>query len=249
MVSAKVADKLDSPTDGCRLFRIRLLGFAVEIQLTFLILAVFVINRGLSGAGVALWVLGAFVSVLVHELGHAVTARAFGGQVVGITIHALGGVTMWQERRPMSGFKRFLVAASGSGTGFIVAGILFGLVKAGVFGTLAERLIASPWRIFLLDLDRLGLWGLFFLGTFIWASFIWGAINWLPIGGLDGSKMLSELLIRFLGPRGAFHAAVIGVIAAVVAALWFFQRGFVFAPVLFLLFAFNDFNQARQAPR
>ncbi len=236
---------LRAPYPWSQVFRVRLFGFDVEIQLTFLILVIFVIDSGLSGVAIGLWVAAAFLSVLIHELGHAFTARAFGGQVAGITIHALGGVTMWRETKKMSGFKRFLVAAAGSGTGLIIAAGLFLLVKAGVFGRFADLLIETPWRIFLGDMDRLGEYGLFFLGTFIWVSVVWGLVNWLPIGGLDGSRMLSEMLVKFLGPRGAFHAAVIGIIFAVVAAIWFFQRGFLFAPILFLLFAFNDFNRVR----
>ena len=226
------------------MFTVRLLGFNIEIQLTFLILAIFVLGA-FSGAGVALWIAAAFVSVVIHELGHAVTARAFGGIVDGITIHAMGGVTVWRAPMAMGGFRRFIIAAAGSGSGLILAGVLFALVRTGTFGDLAQRAIITPWRVALVELDRIGEYAVFFLGAFIWISIVWGLVNWLPIGGLDGSRMLRELLVKFLGPRGAFHAAVIGIIAAVIAAVWLFNRGSVFVPLILLLFAFNDFNRVR----
>lgn len=53
-----------------------------------------------------------YLSVLVHELGHAVTARAFGLPVRAITLHLLGGVTQLERESTRPGVS-FLVAAAG----------------------------------------------------------------------------------------------------------------------------------------
>jgi Zn-dependent protease len=224
-------------------FTIRLFGFDIEIQLTFLILAIFVIDV-LSGIGILLWMLAAFVSIVIHELGHAIAARGFGGHVERISIHAMGGVTYWRPTVAMGGIRRFLVAAAGSATGIVLGGGLFLAVRSGAFGDLAQRAITSPFRLNI-ALDRFGEPALFFLSAFIWVSFVWGLFNWLPIGGLDGSKMLRELLVKFLGPRGAYHAAVIGMIVAGAFALWAFQRGFLFGAIIVLILAFSDLRRVR----
>ena len=225
------------------MFTIRLLGFDVEIQLTFLILAIFVIDV-LSGVGILLFLLAAFVSVVIHELGHAVTARSFGGHVERIAIHAMGGVTYWRPTLAMGGIRRFLVAAAGSATGIILGGGLFLAVQAGWFGDVAAGAITTPLGING-RLDQFQEYGLFFLDVFIWVSFVWGLFNWLPIGGLDGSKMLRELLVKFIGPRGAFHAAVIGVIVAIAFALWALQQRFIWGAIIVLILAFSDFQRVR----
>ena len=122
---------------------------------------------------------------------------------------------------------------------------VFGLVKAGVFGEITALIVESPFTVYLGDSLFLEHWLSFFLGTFIWISVVWGLLNWLPIGGLDGSHMLASVLEKVLPGRGRFHAALIGLIVAIAAAWWFYDRGYRFAPIIFLLFAFQEFSAAR----
>lgn len=228
------------------MFKIRLFGFPVEVHLTFLILGIFVLDAGFGAIGVALWLVAAFFSVLIHELGHALVARLLGGTVERVTIHGIGGTTFWRAPWMNTALgKRFLVAAAGSGLEVALALGLFALVSAGVFGWEAELFIESPFTIYFGNILDDGLWVEFFLGTFIWVSVVWGLLNWLPIGGLDGSHMLAVVLEKFLPGRGRFHAAVIGLIVAAAAAWWFYDRGYRFAPIIFMLFAFQEFSAAR----
>lgn len=231
------------------MLRLRFFGFRLELHATFLILAVFVLDAGFGAVGVALWMLAALISVLVHEFGHAVTARALGGTVERITIHGIGGTTFWRApwmNRSLG--RRFLVAAAGSALEVAVAMGVFGLVSAGVFGFEAELFIESPFTVYLGNILEDQLWPEFFLGTFIWISVVWGLLNWIPIGGLDGSHMLAVVLEKLIPGRGRFHAAVIGLIVAAGAAFWFFDRGYRFAPIIFILFAVQEFAAARNQP-
>jgi Zn-dependent protease len=228
------------------MLKLRLFGFSLHLHATFLILTVFVLDAGYGAIGVALWMAAAFLSVLVHELGHAFTARALGGSVDRVTIHGIGGTTFWSAPwMNQSLGKRFLVAAAGSGLEVAFAMGIFGLVRAGVFGFEAKLFIESPFTIYLGNILQDQLWIEFFLGTFIWISVVWGLLNWLPIGGLDGSHMLAVLLEKVMPGRGRFHAAVIGLIVAVGAAWWFYSRGYTFAPIIFVLFAIQEFSAAR----
>ncbi len=229
-----------------RMLKLRLFGFPLHIHATFLILGLFVLDAGFGGVGVVLWIAAAFLSVLIHELGHAFTARLLGGAVDRVTIHGIGGTTFWTApwmNRSLG--KRFLVAAAGSGLEVVVALGVFSLVRAGVFGEISALVVESPFTVYLGDSLFLEHWLSFFLGTFIWISVVWGLLNWLPIGGLDGSHMLAVLIEKVLPGRGRFHAAVIGLIVAAVAAWWFFDRGYRFAPIIFMLFAVQEFSAAR----
>ena len=224
-----------------------LFGFAVRVHLTFLILLVFVLDSGLSGTSIALWMAAAFASILLHELGHAFTARRYGGQVQHITLYAMGGLTAWIPPASMTWRQRFAVSAAGAGAGFLVAGAVWVGVDTGLFGTVAQRLIPTPWGAYLGSLDGFPLQ--FFIGAFLWVTVVWGAINWLPIGGLDGSHMLREVLRRFVGDSADLHAAIIGLVFAVGAGVVFASWGFQLAPLLFLFFAGSDLARVLAARR
>ena len=224
-----------------------LFGFRVTISPTFLILGLFLLDSRLGAAGLAAWVGAAFSSVLIHELGHAFAVRRAGGVVEGITLHALGGATAWSDPSNRIGWlRRIGIAAAGAGLGFLVAGILFGLVRLGVFGSAATALIPTPFQVFLGDAAQLGLWGVFFLGAFIWVTIAWGLVNWLPIGGLDGWHILAELLERWLPGRGRRTAAVIGLFVALGAGWFLFQMGIRFGAIILVFFAIQTLMSTRE---
>ena len=89
----------------------------------------------------------------------------------------------------------------------------------------------------------------FLAGSFIWVSVVWGLVNWLPIGGLDGSKMLRVVLVKLLGPSGDLHSRIIGLLAGGAAAVWFWQRGMTLAAVLVAVFAGSDLISYRRPRR
>jgi hypothetical protein len=228
------------------MLKLRLFGFPVHLHATFLILGLFVLDANFGATGVALWMAAALLSILIHELGHAFTARLLGGSVERVTIHGIGGTTFWRAPWMNTSLgKRFLVAAAGSGLEVAVAMAVFFVVRAGWFGEFSAVIVETPFTVYLGDSLFFEHWLSFFLGTFIWISVVWGLLNWLPIGGLDGSHMLAVVLEKVLPGRGRFHAAVIGLVVAAAAAWWFYDRGYRFAPIIFLLFAVQEFSAAR----
>jgi len=253
--SANYVPFLQSPRYQCAAYsltsmlRFPLFGFRVTISPTFLILGLFLLDSGLGAVGLITWVTAAFSSVLVHELGHAFAVRRAGGVVQGITLHALGGATAWADPSSRIGWlRRIGIAAAGAGLGFVVAGILFALVKVGLFGANANAWIATPFRVFLGDAARSEQWWIFFLGAFIWVTIAWGLINWLPIGGLDGWHILAELLERWLPGRGRKAAAVIGILVALGAGWLLFQNGIRFGAIILVFFAFQTLMSERSSP-
>ena len=230
-------------------------GFPVRIHFSFLLLMVLFIDSGLSVASIVLWAAAILVSVILHELGHAATVRRLGGRVEGITIYALGGATTWTEgSKPLAGWRHFVIAAAGSAVGLFMGMGLYLFVRLGGMGEVAKLIIDSPWRIYLRGADVYGEYLVFFVGAFIWVSVVWGLVNWLPIGGLDGSKMLRVVLVRLLGPSGDLHSRIIGLIVGIAAAVWFWQRGLALAALLVLVFAGSDllsyrgFSSRRRSP-
>ena len=232
------------------MLRFRLFGFPIGIHLSFLLLLVLFIDSGLSAVAVGLWAVAILLSVILHELGHAATVRRFGGHVEGISIYALGGATVWRESgRQLRAWKHFVIAAAGSGVGLFAGTGLYAFVLAGGMGEPARLIIDKPWRIHLGVADRYGEYLVFLVGAFIWVSVVWGLVNWLPVGGLDGSKMLQVVLVKVLGPSGDLHARIIGVIVGAAAAVWLWRRGLVLGAVFILVFALSDMVAYRRTSR
>ncbi len=75
--------------------------------------------RYLLGAGVMVSLL---VSVLLHELGHALVARAYGVGVRGITLELLGGYTE-MDREATTPRSEAAIALAGPGVSFALAGV------------------------------------------------------------------------------------------------------------------------------
>ena len=90
-------------------------------------------NAGFQGVEIAVFTGVAILSVLIHELGHAVAARIFKGEAM-VTLYALGGVTRMVPTKPFSNGQGFIISATGSAVE-IVAGMVVWLgARQGLFG-------------------------------------------------------------------------------------------------------------------
>lgn len=181
--------------------RFAIFGLPVKIDVTFLVIAFI----GPSGriADIAAWTAAAFVAVLAHELGHALTARAFGVRGIAITLFALGGVTTYPAVPRLTPRRQFLVSAAGSAVGITLGGAAFLAGRAGLFDD-ADRVIVI------------------FMSSLVWIGAVFGLFNWLPIRPLDGGQMLTSGLELVTSARRADVIArgislVVGAIAAALA--------------------------------
>lgn len=138
-----------------------------------------------------------YLSVLLHEIGHALTARAFGLPVRGVTLHFLGGHTEIERDSPTPG-RDLLVSAAGPALSLAVAGIVY----------LVYRPVEQPVMEFLL----LELW---------LANLIVGLFNLLPALPLDGGHMLRAVVWRLTGSEhtGTVVGARSGQVLAVAVLL------------------------------
>ena len=97
----------------------RLFGIPVFIHWSFSFLLLFIIYIGKSRNGgwefiafMALSVMALFACVVLHEFGHALSARYFGVRTQDITILPIGGVARL-DRLPEKPFQEFVVAIAG----------------------------------------------------------------------------------------------------------------------------------------
>jgi Zn-dependent protease len=192
--------------------RFRLGPFPVVVEPTFWFLGL--VGFGASWLSVA-WVAVAFVSVLVHELGHALAARRFGSSA-SIRLYALGGLT-FHEHLP-NRTHRILISFAGPAAGFVL-----GLLVLAVHFLLPPEYERPPALAFVVD-------------ALLYINFTWGVVNLLPVPPLDGGHVFEEAV----GPRRKLLAAQVGAFAGAAAAVEAFRRwNSLFATLMFGFLAFR----------
>ena len=194
----------------------------------------FFLSAILLGAGygfgwrMVAWIFVVFVSVLVHELGHAVIGKAFGGRPE-IRLEAFGGVTFPQFRsRPRPG-RQFVLSFAGPIAGLLLGALAYGIVRA-----------LPPER---------GSVSAFVMAQFVWVSIVWAVFNLLPILPLDGGNMM---LAFIEGVRRKPSVAVASWISLVMSLAVAGAVTLIFGPDPFALlwlglFALQNFQRARAA--
>jgi stage IV sporulation protein FB len=152
----------------------RLFGFSIRIHPLFWLGAA-LLGAGTLDAGLhflLIWIVVVLVSILVHELGHAVAYRRFGSDAhivlwvfVGL---AIGSSDVHGRKR------RILVSLAGPFAGFILCGLVYASHLATGWGS-------QPGPVsFLYD-------------NLIWVNLGWGIINLFPVFPLDGGQVSREL--------------------------------------------------------
>jgi len=153
----------------------------------------------LVAAGYALLLL---VSVLVHEAAHALAARARGHSVGRIVADVWGGHTVYDATRS-SPTTTAIVAVVGP-----LSNLALGVVAWGL-----QSLVSNETALALLNIVA-------------WANLFVGLFNLLPGLPLDGGQIVSALVWRVTGRKGAGLVAAgwLGRLLAVAAVLWLVGR-------------------------
>lgn len=198
----------------------------ITITSSFWILATLIAWLSSGGSVIAFmsWIIIVLISVLVHELGHALTAK-FWGQNTEIILGSLGGTTIYGTgKKPLSRLQEFIV---------VLAGPIFGFLLAFVAGFLSVYSLAHP-NLF------------YFLHYTMFANIVWSLFNLLPVHPFDGGKLMSILFEGIFGSKGLrFSYLLSGIIAVVLIGLAM-AYGQIFAAVLLVLCAFESFRNFRE---
>ncbi|MBC7908391.1 MAG: site-2 protease family protein [Rhodospirillaceae bacterium] len=183
------------------------------------------VHWAMAGSGL----LGLAVSVVAHEMAHAVVGRRFGMPVAGITLFVFGGVAEL-EAEPTEPLGEVLMA---------LAGPLFSVAAAGLFYGL-EDLTVGPTAVVL---DYLGFLNLLLAG-----------FNMLPAFPMDGGRVLRAALWAWRGDVvwatrwAAAGAAVLG-LCLMAVGLWQLMEGAIAAGTWWLVIGFFVRAAAAQACR
>ncbi len=216
-----------------------LLGVPVRISAWFWAAGTF-LGFGALKAGVPflmMWLLVLFVSILVHEMGHALAARYF-GQRVNILLYHFGGLAFHSPAgRHLTLTQSILVSLAGPMAGFA----FFALIMAfEVFGVpmIPRDMGDAFWQLLSFALIQL-----------IYINLAWGLVNLLPVLPLDGGQICRDVC-RMISPfNGVLYAIRIGVVAAGGVALLAAFSGNTFVAILFAILCANNIQMLQAGGR
>jgi stage IV sporulation protein FB len=171
-----------------------------------------------------LFILAGFISILVHEMGHAIAARKFGAQTA-VSLHAFGGYASYPAGR-FTRLQEFFVAAAGPFVQFVLGGI-FLVIFLKIRGTV------SP---FAED----------FIGDLAMISIFWAILNLIPVLPMDGGMMMSSIL----GPSRLELSLKISMTVAILGAVALIAfRITPLFPIFLGMFAFLNWQQLKHLRR
>jgi Zn-dependent protease len=231
----------------------RLLGFPVRVH-PFFWLAAALLGASALNAGIQyllIWIAVMFVSILVHELGHAFAFRRFGSDSR-IILWMFGGLAA-----PYSSvgrrWKQIVVCLAGPVAGFILFGLVYGSDRIWNWGSRDNGRAIHYLYLALFDINL-----------------YWGLFNLLPVIPLDGGQVARELCEGKWRGRGLQVALKISVGVATAVALYsvlcwiearqdggpltdhlpsWFPRGSIFTAVLFAILAVQNYQILQQVGR
>jgi Zn-dependent protease len=218
------------PEERCFVFRTwklaRVAGIDVSIHWSFtLLLAWLLLSSLMAGASAPavavnlLLTLSVFACVLLHEFGHALTARRFGINTRGIVLLPIGGVASLERmtRRPL---EEFAIAIAGPLVNVFIAGAL---------------LITSPFVDLLATSSLMAAWLHELFGTLLWINIGLAVFNMLPAFPMDGGRVLRSVLALSAPYADATRTAVrIGRVMAIALGI----LGLIYSPILIMIAAF-----------
>jgi Zn-dependent protease/predicted transcriptional regulator len=121
--------------------------------------------------------IGLFISVLIHELGHAYVGQRYGAKVKEITLWLLGGIAQFDEMPKQRGAEA-VIAIAGPVTSFALAALAFAILRTVPLESAAA---------------------VFVLVYLMFANTALAVFNLLPALPLDGGRVLRSLLALRLG--------------------------------------------------
>lgn len=238
-----------SPPQTSYDLRFSIAGIPVRVHPLFWVIAILFGLSSSSLIHILLWVFAIFISILIHELGHAFAMRRY-GQRSSIVLHGTGGLTIPEQISWGSGTanialspnQEILISLAGPFAGFLFAIfiLLITIVMGGVI-TLTALFGIIPFPI--AQIPNGGDIVNTLLITLLWVNIFWGLVNLMPVYPLDGGNVARYVLLQsdpWDGVRKSLWLSVIT--GAVVAFAAFFVMHSTYMAFLFGLLAFQSYQ-------
>ena len=209
----------------------RLFGINVQIHWTFWLLPLWIVfawpaSPHMFPLWMTLLLIGAlFVCVVLHEFGHALTARQFGIRTRNITLTPLGGIAQL-ERMSHKPWEEFCIAIAGPLVNVCGTAVLLGVPLLFAFA-IAPNMIDSAWWVF--------------GGWLVAMNVVMVVFNMIPAFPMDGGRVLRAILTSYMGLlRGTRAAVNVGTVAAIlmgIAGVFLLRNPWVALIAVFVIWA------------
>ncbi|MBN2477338.1 MAG: site-2 protease family protein [Pirellulales bacterium] len=202
-----------------------LFGFPVRIHPFFWLIVLVLGANSSDPFDLVTWLVAVSVSILFHELGHAVVLRTYGIHPW-ITLYGLGGAASYNpaQARYTKGsgsLGQILVSLAGPGAGFLLAAVIVGAVIASgheirVFlGAPVGLLVAIPPGEVIGSPHFTAL-----INQMLFINVLWGIINLMPVYPLDGGQIAREIFMAVNPRNGIRQSLILSMIAGAALALF-----------------------------
>lgn len=148
----------------------------IRVHLTFLALLGWLLVGSTKGSPIheTLFVIAVFLCVLLHELGHALTAKRFGVQTKDITLYPFGGVaSITSQPAP---WAELVIALAGPAVNLLIAALIY------------------PWIILPAELTNLEGSQISVPAKLLYTNIALAVFNLLPALPMDGGRVLRACL-------------------------------------------------------
>jgi Zn-dependent protease len=207
-----------------------LFGIPVRVHPFFWVLSAILGWNAHDPKSTVLWVACVFVSILIHELGHALTAKAYGWPPH-IVLYSFGGYASFQPTYGYTTGRSVHISFAGPGAGFV----FYGVVRAIEYWLVQQEVELSRYTFMALRyLEFINLW--------------WGLVNLLPVYPLDGGR-ISRDLISHWRPRDGYDLSLkLSLVVAAGVAAYLFSLHQTYNALLFGALAFENLQTLQRGP-
>jgi Zn-dependent protease len=202
----------------------KLFNIPVVIGIDFLIcVSILAYNRLTMPLYFVTWFIVVFISIMIHELGHALSFRLF-GCTPWIRLYGFGGQTGIGEGQNIKPWQDLVTSIAGPAAGLLFGGIIILIQPFFPVSDIADQVF--------IDLIAVNIW--------------WGLINLIPLYPLDGGHVAKIAIVHFFKAKGEKIFYGFSMVAAIaIGGVCVFLNQYWIAIISGFLF-FNNLQTLRQ---
>lgn len=178
-----------------------------------------------------IWVMCLFVSILIHEMGHALAANFFGWPPE-VYLYHFGGLAVFQPYHGYTTWRSVFVSFAGPLAGFLFFGLATSVFVGREF--FSDEPPSEYWLTIFADITLINLF--------------WGFVNLVPVLPLDGGQISRALFDRFRPRDGIDWTLRVGIVSSLLTAMFFVKiSGLSFPTVLFGILFIQNLQMYQQS--
>ncbi len=212
-------------------------------------------NSGIDSPGapilLVIWSAAIFVSILVHELGHALVMKRF-GMTPRMVLYHFGGLAVANNFGSWNGARRgalnardsILISAAGPAAQIVLALLVYAIGRFLQMRMELDWLIEDYFTIAPPDAPQPSSAAAFVMfNAIVTPSVLWALLNLLPIIPLDGGNIMLHTLVLSRNRDSQRNAHLVSIFVSVLVAIYCFQTGDQMLALMCLVFAASNWQQ------